>query len=79
MRSRMQVMNGTAFKDISNVRFNYLIARWPVTKTQSGAYRWLCECLRCGGLTIVSGVDLRMGRTKSCGCIVPDTSAESMA
>ena len=32
------------------------------------AASWLCECL-CGKRIAVSGVDLRRGHTKSCGCL----------
>lgn len=30
---------------------------------------WLCEC-ECGNKTVVKGIDLSYGRTKSCGCLV---------
>ena len=34
---------------------------------KSGKATWKCEC-HCGKLFIVRGVDLKHGRTKSCGC-----------
>lgn len=40
----------------------------PVMKDgKRGQARWLCACA-CGGTTVVRGQDLRLGKTKSCGC-----------
>jgi len=36
-----------------------------------GKALWLCKC-DCGNETVVSGVDLRLGITKSCGCYRSD-------
>lgn len=36
--------------------------------TERGLARWLCVCT-CGNELIVSGVNLRSGRKKSCGCL----------
>jgi hypothetical protein len=36
---------------------------------QNRIIRWLCKC-DCGNECIVSGVSLRSGNTKSCGCLV---------
>lgn len=38
-------------------------------KNDKGAAYWECKCLNCGRKTIVHGVLLRNGNTKSCGCI----------
>lgn len=37
---------------------------------------WLCEC-ECGNKTVVMGANLRDGKTRSCGCLRRETSAEN--
>lgn len=39
-----------------------------VLNYKKGHTYWLCKC-ECGGEKVVSGKDLRIGNTKSCGCI----------
>ena len=34
---------------------------------------WLCKC-DCGNFCIVNGIDLRRGHTRSCGCLMKETS-----
>ena len=29
---------------------------------------WICECLLCGSIKTIRGIDIRQGRIKSCGC-----------
>ena len=41
-----------------------------------GKVTWLCKCI-CGKTTVVYGVNLRSGNTKSCGCLQPDRASES--
>ena len=57
------------FSDITNQRFSKLVAIRP-----DGAYRgsimWLCRC-DCGKEVVVRGFSLRLGKTKSCGCLHP--------
>lgn len=36
---------------------------------------WLCECV-CGNVKIVDGIRLRSGKTRSCGCLRREMSAE---
>lgn len=36
--------------------------------SKSGNAKWLCKC-SCGRSTVVEGVELRKGATKSCGCL----------
>lgn len=38
--------------------------------------RYKCQC-DCGKITITSGTVLRIGKTKSCGCLVRDTARKS--
>lgn len=40
-------------------------------ETARGKAMWLCEC-ECGAQAVVSGDQLRQGRTRSCGCLVRD-------
>jgi hypothetical protein len=53
-------------KDITGLRFGRLrvIRR---KGSERGTATWLCRC-DCGTKTIVTGVGLRLGRTRSCGC-----------
>lgn len=44
--------------------------------TPQGAAQWLCKC-ECGSLCVVSGVSLRSGNTKSCGCLQRERAGES--
>jgi len=37
---------------------------------------WLCQC-KCGNKTVVIGANLRDGKTKSCGCLRKEKSAEN--
>ena len=37
---------------------------------------WLCEC-ECGNQCVVLGDNLRSGKTKSCGCLRKEKSAEN--
>jgi len=50
--------------------------RWTVIgfdhKDKYGAYYWNCKC-ECGNDGIVLGGDLRLGRSKSCGCRKKET------
>lgn len=57
--------------DLTGKQFGY----WEVLKrTSNGKYNqsmWLCRC-KCGNEKIVSGNDLRRGKTISCGCYRKD-------
>lgn len=44
-----------------------VIARGPSTKV-NGFACWACQC-DCGKVTVVSGINLRNGQTRSCGCL----------
>ena len=56
------------FIDLAGKKFG----RWTVIKkgypSKNGNTRWLCKC-DCGTEKIVFGINLRQGRTKSCGCL----------
>ena len=56
------------FKDITNQRFGKLIVTKHKGSNNKGSAIWLCKC-DCGNHIEVTGIDLRSGHTKSCGCI----------
>lgn len=43
-------------------------------RTAKGGANWLCQC-ECGGRVVVSGDNLHAGHSRSCGCLVRETSA----
>lgn len=60
------------FKDITGLRFGRLVALKPAGKRDcSENIHWKCKC-DCGNEKIVSGVNLRSGNTKSCGCLAKE-------
>lgn len=44
-------------------------------KNKGGSY-WLCKC-DCGNTTSVLGIDLKDGKTKSCGCLMREVSKDN--
>lgn len=58
----------TNFKDILNQKFNRLAVIERMPNSHKGRSQWKCKC-DCGNETIVGGVELRNGNTKSCGCL----------
>lgn len=59
----------THFKDLSNIKFGFLIAE-KISKTKiknDGHKHWKCKCI-CGDYVIISSKHLLSGATKSCGC-----------
>ena len=61
--------------DISGQRFGRLIAVDESPIRKSGKIMWNCIC-DCGEKTLVDGVALRRGNTRSCGCGRSDAAAE---
>ena len=61
-----------AFKDLTGQRFGRLTVI-DRADTQNGHVRWRCRC-DCGNITIVKGIHLKNGRTKSCGCLIEETT-----
>lgn len=57
----------TQFKDETGNRYGKLTVISLVKRSPKAI--WLCQC-DCGNTTEVSGIDLRSGNTKSCGCLV---------
>jgi hypothetical protein len=56
------------YKDLTGKRFGRLIAQWPVGMRNNFVIYWLCSC-ECGNLKVVKGGSLRIGATRSCGCL----------
>jgi hypothetical protein len=61
-------MGGKPFQNLVRQRFGRLVVKDQATHSSYGRVRWNCQC-DCGNLTVVSQNLLRMGRTKSCGCL----------
>ena len=56
--------------DITGQRFGKLIAIRPTEERHNGRIIWECQC-DCGNTTFVTTSYLRVGYTKSCGCLSP--------
>jgi hypothetical protein len=61
-------------KDITGQRFGKLVAIKLADK-KGKQYRWLCQC-DCGNQTLTFGFSLRMGQSKSCGCVAAEKSRQ---
>lgn len=61
--------------DITNKRFERLVALECVGKDKYGALLWKCKC-DCGNIIIAKGTSLRMGHTQSCGCLCVERSTK---
>jgi hypothetical protein len=61
--------------DLTGVRFGrlYVIGLAPEKRYNKPA--WLCRC-DCGRVKVVPGNALRMGKTRSCGCLHQEVVAE---
>ncbi len=59
--------------DLTGQRFTRLLV-----KEYAGKKKWLCVC-DCGTERVVAGDNLRLGRTKSCGCFKVDYLAARSA
>lgn len=62
--------------DLHGKRFGRLMVE-KISGKQGCETTWECLC-DCGNRTIVTGGNLRSGRTKSCGCILKETSRNRM-
>lgn len=63
-----------AFIDLTGMTFGRLtvVSR---SSTELGCTRWLCRCA-CGNSRVTFAKQLRDGRTKSCGCLRRETTAQ---
>lgn len=55
-------------KEMAGKRFGRLIVLYENGKNKCGAYMYVCRC-DCGNIKTISGLKLRSGHTKSCGCL----------
>jgi hypothetical protein len=57
-----------AYKDYTGIRFNRLVALWPLQRINKGNVQWMfaCDCGIMFSANIRSAVS---GHTKSCGCL----------
>lgn len=60
--------------DLTGKIFGRLQVVSSAGRNKHGAILWKCSC-SCGNKTIVVGNSLRLGSTKSCGCLAKETSA----
>ena len=57
--------------DLTGQRFGRLVALRQSPERRHGRLAWVCRC-DCGSNAIVTGLSLRHGNTKSCGCLNRD-------
>lgn len=58
------------YEDLTGQIFGYLkVISENVERYKPKQHYWNCECLNCGAKTVVSTNKLKIGHTKSCGCI----------
>jgi hypothetical protein len=62
--------------DLSGKTFGRLIVISRSGSSKDGRAVWLCRCV-CGSEKIIIGKELRLGRTRSCGCLIKETSLEN--
>ena len=62
-------------KDLTGQTFERLTVVSRAENSKDGQARWNCKCV-CGNTTIVSGVYLRRGKIKSCGCYMREVIAD---
>ena len=58
-------------KDITGQRFGRLVALTPTKHETQPELYWVCQC-DCGKQIVTSGSWLRLGRSRSCGCLTGD-------
>lgn len=61
--------------DLTGLPFGLLTVLRENGRSKGGDVLWLCKC-RCGNEVTVQGRNLRNERTKSCGCLSAEKSAE---
>lgn len=61
--------------NLTGVRFDRLVAVERIGANKRSSV-WLCRC-DCGGTTCAIVTSLRLGRTRSCGCLVRDHASRT--
>lgn len=62
-------------EDLSGRLFGRLTVLYEVHRHFNGRLQWACQCV-CGKQLIVLGYNLRMGQTRSCGCLKIDQQSK---
>ncbi|MGU1083844.1 hypothetical protein ACSEN7_26860 [Pseudomonas aeruginosa] len=62
--------------DLSGREFGLLTVLDKAGRDGTGKTLWRCEC-RCGQITFATGLNLRSGNTKSCGCLKRRTGSDN--
>lgn len=57
----------TNFIDLTGQQFGRLLVLGYAGSNKQGAATWRCKC-ECGNVKVVTGSELRRGKTQSCGC-----------
>lgn len=70
-------MNNPNIVNLKGQEFGRLIVLQRAENDKQGNAQWLCQCV-CGNKKVVRGRALRTGRTKSCGCLLSESSKERM-
>lgn len=68
----------TAFIDITGQRFHRLTTIRRVEHSKHGVWLWEFRC-DCGNVLISVAQSVRIGRTKSCGCLSRENTSRNMA
>src|ERR671925_1645219 len=63
------------FIDLTGFRFGRLYVIGLASEKRCNKPAWLCRC-DCGRVKVVPGDPLRMGKTRSCGCLHKELVAE---
>lgn len=63
-----ELISKRSVKDITGQKFGKLLALERDGTTNDKKAKWKCQC-DCGSICIVSGKELRAGKTISCGCV----------
>lgn len=63
-----EIASNNKFIDISGKEFGKLTAIEPIGKSKHNEIIWKCKCV-CGKQAEATGINLRRGNTKSCGCL----------
>ncbi len=66
---------GNTFKDKTGMRFGRLVAITPIHRPYKDTTRvwWVCKC-DCGEMSTVAGASLHSTGTKSCGCLLSEST-----
>ena len=69
-------MHSSNFIDMTNKKYGRLLVLSYYKKDGGRKTKWLCKC-DCGNECVVDGYRLRSGKTKSCGCLLLETSKKN--